>query len=347
MTRLFHCERKRLLVAVGSALAALHPAVADEVLMRNGDRLTGQVLRQEGNQLRLKTDYAGTLVIDWSQVREVRLDEPASVLLEDETILDVASVWVDGERVTLHPVPRSQPLTVPVERVRVIEPEPWELGEGYQLGGRVNLAFEANSGNAESQELDIDFELNYRRRWDELKAFGQVEYDTTRGRRTTDSWTLHNKYIRSFPDTRMYGAAWLRFNHDRFADLRLRYVVGPALGYRFFASGTGRLSAEIGPIYINEHFYDYDDGDHWGPGLFIDYEQSIWRHRLQFYHRSMGFSAVSGSDKNLWQSWTGLRMPLGSGFVGGIEYEIDHDSQPAMNTQTTDETLRLKLGYQW
>ena len=69
--------------------------------------------------------------------------------------------------------------------------------------------------------------------------------------------------------------------------------------------------------------------------------------RLQFYINGMGFSSVSGESTDLWTSWAGLRIPLTGGFVSSLEYEIDYDSTPAVAAKTTDETLRLKLGYQW
>jgi hypothetical protein len=40
-------------------------------------------------------------------------------------------------------------------------------------------------------------------------------------------------------------------------------------------------------------------------------------------------------------------VPLISGVVGGIEYDIEYDSDPAVEAKTTDTTLRLKLGYEW
>ena len=40
-------------------------------------------------------------------------------------------------------------------------------------------------------------------------------------------------------------------------------------------------------------------------------------------------------------------MPLVAGFVGTVEYEVDYDSQPAVESLTTDTTLNLKLGYKW
>jgi hypothetical protein len=42
-----------------------------------------------------------------------------------------------------------------------------------------------------------------------------------------------------------------------------------------------------------------------------------------------------------------VRVPLVSGFVGSVEYELEYDSDPAVESKDTDTTLRLKLGYEW
>jgi putative salt-induced outer membrane protein YdiY len=323
------------------------PAAADEVIMQNGDRLTGKVVRLEEGELTLETAYAGTLSIDWSLVRECRLDEPAPLLLEDDEVIQVAGISRDGDRLQLRDPTVNESMTIAPDRVEVVNPEPWELGDGHRLNGAINIALQDESGNSDSTELDLDLTLHYRRRWHEFETYGQLENDTTRGEKTTDKWTLLNKYIRRFPRTPWYGAGWLRFKHDRFADVRLRTIVGPALGYRFNTVPSTRLSAEIGPIYIREDFYDETDTDLWGPGLFVDFEQDLLADRLEFYFNGMGFSSVSRDSTELWTSWTGLRMPLVGGLVSSLEYELDYDSTPAGDAKTTDETLRLKIGYQW
>jgi hypothetical protein len=55
-------------------------------------------------------------------------------------------------------------MRVPPDQVRLVQPEPWELGQGGKFSGRVNLALEDESGNSESRELDLDATLAYRRR---------------------------------------------------------------------------------------------------------------------------------------------------------------------------------------
>lgn len=327
--------------------ASANLLAADEVVMRNGDRLSGELIRQGDGQLELKTSYAGTLTIDWTAVAEVRLDTPVAVLLDDDKRVEVTSVAREGAQVRLQPSDARQPMMVSQDEVAVIRPEPWETGNGHRLSGRINAALTDETGNSESSEIDVDLSLSYRRRWDEIETFGQLEYDTTRGVKTTENWTLLNKYTRRFPKTPWYGSFWLRLKHDRFADIKLRYLTGPGLGYQFDAGEKINLSAEIGPIYLHEDFYEVSDNTFWGPGLFIDYEQSLVDDGLTLYLRGMGFSALSDSDKDLWVSWAGLRMPLTGGFVGSVEYEIDYDSSPALESKTTDKALRLKLGYEF
>ncbi len=79
----------------------------------------------------------------------------------------------------------------------------------------------------------------------------------------------------------------------------------------------------------------------------MNYDRFIWRQRLQPYHKQYGVLAADGSHKNLWRSWTGIRAPLAGGLVGSLEYEFEYDSEPPVKTDTTDHTLRLKMGYQW
>lgn len=68
---------------------------------------------------------------------------------------------------------------------------------------------------------------------------------------------------------------------------------------------------------------------------------------VKFRPGSRGFVAANDPKKQLWRSWTGIRVPLVAGFVGSIEYEIDYDSQPAVESLTMDNSLNLKLGYTW
>lgn len=331
-----------------SMLGCSHDAVlADTVVMKNGDRLSGELVRQDNGRLKLKTAYAGTLEIDWEQVSDVKLDAPQEVLLDDgETVLSVTAVLREGGRLTLQQKSPSQPMTVNADRVKVIGPEPWELGEGHKFGGRASFALKNERGNTHKNEIDFDFELDYRRRWHRFESWGQLEYDTRSDIKTTDKWSFDNNYRRLF-DGPWYASAWLFFKHDRFQDLHLRNLIGPALGYTVEESTARNLRGEVGVFRLHDKYYAAKDERYWGPGWYLDYDQLVWNELLQPYHKQYGIIATNGSNRRLWRSWTGIRIPLAEGFVASLEYEFEYDSEPVVETKTTDTTLRLKLGYQW
>jgi len=320
--------------------------MADEVVIVNGDRITGQVVRHAGGPLKLKTTYAGTLQIEWDQVQQLILDEPVKVILNDERVLEVDDFSWDGGQYILHPVSQSSEVAVAEGQLKVIVPDPWELGQGHKFTGRIEIAVENEKGNSEKNEFDLDFMFNNRWNKNNLQVQGELEYDTTRGFTSSDNWSVMGNLDHTFSHKWYYVGA-VMFKSDRFADLKLRSLFGGGIGYRFFDSKPLSLRFEAGPYYLDDDFKDQPDGSYWGPAWYLDYDQMVWQSRLQLYHRQTGFVAADSTDKFLWRAWTGVRVPLIAGLVGSVEYEIDYDSEPAVEAETTDSTFKLKLGYKW
>jgi len=322
------------------------PVAADEVLISDGSRVMGDVLRHDTAVLRIKTSFAGTLEIKWSEIVEVTLTEPGTVLLRNGQTLEVKALSHEGDRFVLYPAASADPVFVEASQVKAFEAEAWELGQGRKRSGRINLAVEDEKGNTEKREYDLDLELHNRWNKNHLLVLGQLEYDTTRGATSADNWTALANFDHTFTGKWYYSIALL-FRQDRFRDLKLRTSLGSALGYRFFDSRPLSLRTEVGIYYLEDDFYEQSDETFWGPGWYLDYEQKVWNQRLSLYHRHVVFAAANESGKYLWRSWSGLRAPMFTGFVAGIEFEIDYDGEPAVRVDKTDTTFRLKLGYEW
>src|ERR1700746_2796465 len=56
-------------------------AAADQVTLKNGDRLTGAIVKSDGKTLILKTDYAGNVTVQWPAVDAVTSAGPVHVAL--------------------------------------------------------------------------------------------------------------------------------------------------------------------------------------------------------------------------------------------------------------------------
>lgn len=55
-------------------------ALADDVVLKNGDRLTGHIIRCDGKELTLHSEFAGEVTIQWSGIQHMSSDQPLHVV---------------------------------------------------------------------------------------------------------------------------------------------------------------------------------------------------------------------------------------------------------------------------
>ncbi len=71
-------ERLTLFALLSLSLAAF----ADQVTLKNGDRLTGTVVKSDGKTLVLHTDAAGDVTIQFAAIQEIKTDQELHVSLK-------------------------------------------------------------------------------------------------------------------------------------------------------------------------------------------------------------------------------------------------------------------------
>ena len=67
-------------------LTVVNQVQADEVILINGDRITGTLVELAGETLVIKTDYAGVVKIKWNEVQTFSTDGPVYVTIGDNTV---------------------------------------------------------------------------------------------------------------------------------------------------------------------------------------------------------------------------------------------------------------------
>ena len=74
--------RRSAIVLVMVCVCAM-VARADQVTLRNGDRLTGTIVKSDANTLLLKTEYAGDVSLQWDSVAAITSTQPLHLALRD------------------------------------------------------------------------------------------------------------------------------------------------------------------------------------------------------------------------------------------------------------------------
>ncbi len=321
-------------------------AAADEIIMRDGSRLLGTVIKRENDTLDFDTSYAGVIKIQWKEVAEVKTEKPMELLLQDDTIVSGTHVISDVNDLVVEGESGLPPQTLGQDVVALINPEPWRKGKGYKLSGRVNFAFQKQRGNTDQDDIDLDGDLNWRRKKDRFLAFGELQREKTDNKKTTDKWRLEGSY-NYFLTRKWFWGGFGRLQHDQFADLELRTSVGPLIGYQWFESKKMNLRTAIGIGYVNENFISQPDDNYVAFPWNIDFDRFLFGEFMQFYHKQTGFWNLQDTANVTWDTWTGLRFPLVLGLVASTEIKIEYDSGAAEGAKDLDTTYSLKLGYQW
>ena len=161
-------EKKKTVAAL-SALAALAllsapAALADEIVLANGDRVSGKIVRKESDRLVLKTTYAGDLNVRWADILRITTDVPITVYLADGNKLTGTLRSEEDGSVIIHAGETLTSAPIPIENLRFINPSPAVSGEGVKVSGRINAGLSSSSGNTKSEKYYFDAETVARTR---------------------------------------------------------------------------------------------------------------------------------------------------------------------------------------
>jgi putative salt-induced outer membrane protein YdiY len=137
------------------------PALADQVVLKNGDRLTGSITKSDGKVLVIKTDYAGDVTVKFDAIQSITSTGDLNASLAGKTV--VGPVTTSGDDVVV--ATRTGPVEAPKASVTMLrspaEQAAYEksLHPGFQEGwnGGLNLGFALTRGNSETKNLNIAF----------------------------------------------------------------------------------------------------------------------------------------------------------------------------------------------
>jgi hypothetical protein len=61
----------------------LSAARADQIILKNGDRATGSIIKKDDKNLTIKTDQLGVIVTPWDQIESIVADKAIHIVLKD------------------------------------------------------------------------------------------------------------------------------------------------------------------------------------------------------------------------------------------------------------------------
>lgn len=316
---------QKLAVCVVAALLAA-PAVAtaaDELRLKNGDRLTGDVVKLEDGTLTFKTAH-GQLTVPWAEVTALTLDAPMMV-----TRSSAGPQMLTLESVTLAEVTSLAP------------PE-----AGLVVSGGANAGFLATGGNTHIDNLHLDGEGVARRRSDRFTAAVTLNHAEDQDRETASNTTVSLNYDR-FLTRRLFANGNAIFTNDRFRGIDLRSAFGAGIGYDVWTTARSTLSVDGGLGYVRENFDAAPDDEYAAAREGARLSVFLAERRVEAFHRHGGYFGLSGEDNLFIRMQNGVRFSLVGGLVSTVQLDIDYDRNPPPGRETTDRSVSMTFGYRF
>jgi putative salt-induced outer membrane protein len=239
------------------------PALADQVVLKNADRLTGSITKSDGKVLVIKTDYAGDVTVKFDAIQSITSTGDLNVSLGGKTV--VGPVTTSGDDVVVA-TPTAGPVEAPKASVTMLrspaEQTAYErtlhpgLLEGWN--GGLNLGFALTRGNSETKNLNIAFNAVRKGFHDKLILYTNSIYaandlPTASPHTTANAIGGGARYDRDF-SPRVFWFVNGDFYHDALQHLDLRSTGGVGLGLHAIKHDSTTLDLLAGVNYTHEGY---------------------------------------------------------------------------------------------
>ena len=275
---------RKLEVLALTAFFGLSTALfADQVTLKNGDRLSGTVVKSDGKTLVIHTDAAGDIELKFDDIQDIKTDAELHVSLKGGKTA-VGPVTTSDGKVNI--ATKSGPVEAPTSDVTQIRNDAEQAaydksvnpGLLHGWNGGINLGFSVARGNSETENLAIAFNAIHTALHDKIMLYAS-SIDTTNNLATPSTVANLNqgglRYDRDLnPKVFAFVSGDFMSNALQFLDLRQVYSGG--LGYHAIKSDNTVLDFFGGLNYTHE---TYSNGTEVPPtppsttptGVFVSY----------------------------------------------------------------------------
>jgi putative salt-induced outer membrane protein len=245
------------------ALILAVPALADQITLKNGDRLTGSISKSDGKELVIKIDYAGDVTVKFDAIQAITSAGDLHVATTDgKTAVGTVTTSGDNIEVATHSgtieAPRASVTTLrsPAEQTAYEKSLHPGLTEGWN--GGLNLGFALTRGNSASKNLNIAFSATRKGFKDKVMLYTNSIYATNDQKGATPSTTANAigggaRYDRDFAP-RVFVFVNGDFYHDGLQGLDLRSIFGGGIGWHAIKSDKTTLDLLAGVNYTHEGY---------------------------------------------------------------------------------------------
>jgi putative salt-induced outer membrane protein YdiY len=238
-------------------------ANADQVTLKNGDRLTGTIVKSDGKTLLLKTDAAGEVTLKWDAVSAIASSEPLNLQLKNGQVVSGNVTTDDGKFEVA--TPNRDQVAAPRDAIVAIRNADEQTAYDRSLHPRLTDFWSAlldtglseTRGNSALLAFNLSGKAARVTTRNKLSLYATSVYATDNttppGRTTANSIQGGARFDYNLTP-RLFAFALVDFAYDQFQHLDLRSVLGGGLGLHVIKTTSTTFDVFAGGDYDREAF---------------------------------------------------------------------------------------------
>jgi putative salt-induced outer membrane protein YdiY len=241
--------------------------LADQVTLKNGDRLSGNIIKYDGKNLVLKSELVGDVTIPWENVTAVMSTQALNVTLKDGQRI-VGMVTTDGTKFNVATKDTGS-VTAARESVQYIRSEPDQKSYDTEIdryknprlidlwAGTFDLGFTETSGNTETETFTLGANAVRATTRDKITVSYMQIYSSSNasGPNLTTANAKRGGIVYNLNVApKMFVFGLVDLENDQFQSLDLRFAPAGGVGYHAIKTPKTVLDLSLGASLDKEFF---------------------------------------------------------------------------------------------
>jgi putative salt-induced outer membrane protein YdiY len=339
----------RILIALVCLMLFVQSGQADELVLKNGDRLTGKIVRLVDGKMVFKSDVAGDVTVELSNIQTFSSTDPITVNLKDNTGLKQRVLSAEAGRFAVEGSEDLKAQQFAVADIVSINPPAKPIPKWT---GDISAGITSTHGNTKTEMISANANATKRAEQDRITASadyakGEQEDPDTGETVTIENWWRAKGKYDYFFSKKAYGYLDGRYEKDAVAALDRRVIVGVGGGYQWIESDDMNFSTEFGLASLYEKFDNQTDSNsEMSFQVGYNFDKKL-RKNIKFTHDLTYYPAIDKFSDYYLTSTAGIRADFTEKIFLTLKAIFNYDATPATGRGSTDTKYFLGLGYRF
>jgi putative salt-induced outer membrane protein YdiY len=331
---------RKLSVLVIFVLGATATAHADVLVLKNGDRITGEIKRIWDNEVTIEPEYADEFDVDLPVVAYIESDRDFEIELQDgrEVVAKMGGAAASGDQV----------ITTDMEALEVSLAEIFELDEPddyYDWESHVDFSTNISRGNTDTLNsqlrADTMFKHGDHRHLGELTiSKEEANGETTRDR---DLFVYDYSYLFNEP---WFFASEVSFERDPIIQLDSRVIISAGIGNDLIVTPRKELRVKLSAGYQTEEI-DTGTADSSVAVWNLRYRHDFFGDDLSFIHNHSITYNLTGRTNTSYKTSTGFTYEITDLLYANTTLNYDYETEPVAPAGNDNVSLVLGFGLEF